>query len=109
VWEYAPAPNGGTLRLLFESPGAGVLANPDNICVSPRGSGLLLCEDNGGVQYLRGLTSGGLVFDFARIEAAGYQEFAGATFSPDRGTLFVNVQRPGVTLAIWGPWERGAL
>ena len=36
-------------------------------------------------------------------------EFAGACFSPDGRWLFVNVQRPGVTFAITGPWERGAL
>ena len=34
------------------------------------------------------------------------QEFAGATFSPDGRTLFVNVQEPGTTFAIWGPWRR---
>ena len=28
---------------------------------------------------------------------------------PDGETLFVNIQTPGVTLAIWGPWEDGAL
>jgi secreted PhoX family phosphatase len=37
------------------------------------------------------------------------EEFAGATFSPDGQTLFVNIQRPGITFAIWGDWSRGAL
>jgi hypothetical protein len=23
--------------------------------------------------------------------------------------LFVNLQRPGITFAVWGPWERGNL
>jgi uncharacterized protein len=32
---------------------------------------------------------------------------AGATFSPDGTTLFVNVQRRGLTLAITGPWKTG--
>jgi hypothetical protein len=36
-------------------------------------------------------------------------EFAGATFSPDGETLFVNIQTPGSTFAIWGPWRKGAL
>ena len=38
------------------------------------------------------------------------EEFAGATFSPDGKVLFVNIQASaGVTFAIWGPWEDGAL
>jgi secreted PhoX family phosphatase len=36
-------------------------------------------------------------------------ELAGATFSPDGETLFVNIQTPGITFAIWGPWRKGAL
>ena len=111
VWEYTPATGGGTLRLLFESTTANDLASPDNLCVSPRGQGLVLCEDGSGVQHLRGLTRDGRVFDFARNAVAGStdQEFAGATFSPDGQTLFVNIQTPGLTFAIWGDWSRGAL
>ena len=36
-------------------------------------------------------------------------EFAGACWSPDGRTLFVNVQTPGITLAITGPWMDGPL
>ena len=32
-------------------------------------------------------------------------EFAGATFSPVGDELFVNIQTPGVTFAITGPWR----
>ena len=32
-------------------------------------------------------------------------EFAGSTFSPDGTTLFANIQNPGITLAITGPWR----
>lgn len=32
-------------------------------------------------------------------------EWTGATFSPDGQWLFVNVQTPGITFAITGPWE----
>jgi len=39
----------------------------------------------------------------------GVTPFAGGAFSPDGQTLFVKIQTPGVTLAIWGPWERGTL
>ena len=42
-------------------------------------------------------------------EAKDYrnQEWAGVTFSPDGKWLFANIQTPGVTFAITGPWERG--
>ena len=111
VWEYTPGSNdSGNLKLLFESPDKELMRAPDNICVSPRG-GLVVCEDSPPSVYVRGLTRDGRVFDVARdlagLEARG--EFAGATFSPDGRTLFVNMQRPGMTYAIWGPWHHGAI
>ena len=33
-------------------------------------------------------------------------EFAGACFSPDGSTLFVNFYAPTMTLAIKGPWGK---
>lgn len=112
VWQYRPSgDSAGALTLLFESPDKTLLTMPDNVCVSPQGS-LVVCEDGGArVMHIRGLTRAGKIFDIARdiagIEARG--EFAGATFSPDGQTLFVNMQRPGITYAIWGPWQDGAL
>ena len=45
------------------------------------------------------------MFPFARNAMSG-DEFAGATFSPDGQTLFVNMQgKPSLTFAIWGPWQ----
>jgi uncharacterized protein len=110
IWQYTPGKDQGKLKLIFESPEEAVLDMPDNICVSPNG-GLILCEDGHSEQYIRGLTREGKIFDFAKNILPGYEgkEFAGATFSPDGQTLFVNIQTPGLTLAIWGPWERGAL
>ena len=98
------------LQLVFESPGEATLDLPDNITVSPRGS-LVLCEDGGGVNYIRGLTLDGKIFDFARNAVAGFEgnEFAGACFAQRGQTLYVNIQTPGITFAIWGPWARGAL
>ncbi|MBK8133644.1 MAG: DUF839 domain-containing protein [Gammaproteobacteria bacterium] len=34
-------------------------------------------------------------------------EFTGACFDPGGRWLFVNIQTPGITFAITGPWERG--
>ena len=108
VWEYKPTGRaGGQLVLVFESPSQDLLERPDNICFSPGGS-LLLCEDGGGTDYLRGVTSKGQIFDFGRNDLNG-AEFAGATFAPDGQTLFVNIQTPGITFAITGPFDRGAL
>jgi len=111
VWQYTPqGKDKGRLKLIFESHEEAALDMPDNICVSPNG-GLILCEDGNNEQYVRGLTRDGKIFDFAKNILPGYEdkEFAGATFSPDGHTLFVNIQTPGVTLAIWGPWGRGTL
>lgn len=94
-----------TLTLLFESSSAAILKAPDNLCVSPLGS-LVLCEDStGGNQYLRVFNPQGEVFDLAKNIMPGFEhsEFAGATFSPDGRTLFVNMYLPGLTLAVTVP------
>ena len=80
------------------------LAAPDNICVAPWGD-LYLCEDGGGTEYVVGVNAAGELFRFATNIFNG-SEFAGACFSPDGKTLFVNLQSPGITVAIWGPWSR---
>jgi secreted PhoX family phosphatase len=106
VWAYDIAAS--RLHLIYESPAAAVLDLPDNVVVSPSGT-LLLCEDGSGDNFLRGLTPAGQIFDFARNAdpAQVGQEFAGATFSPDGRTLFVNIQSSsGYSIAIWGPWAR---
>ena len=115
VWQYTPeGANDGTLTLLYESRDANVLDAPDNICVSPRG-GLVLCEDGGGEQFVHGLTRQGEIFRFAKNIVPGQSgsEFAGSTFSPDGETMFVNIQGPGLTFAIWTEagrsWSDGAL
>ncbi|MGH9000477.1 MAG: alkaline phosphatase PhoX [Acidimicrobiia bacterium] len=104
VWEYRPGPRGGQLRLAFQSPSSKVLRMADNVTSAPWG-GLLFCEDGRGPDHLRGLTRNGKIFDLARNRFSD-GEFAGATFSPDGSWLFVNVQRPGVTFAITGPWAK---
>jgi secreted PhoX family phosphatase len=108
------------IRLVFESPGAHVLNMPDNLAVSPRG-GLVICEDGTANPCVHGLTRDGRIVRFARNNAIlngsrhGFvgnfsdREFSGASFSPDGKWMFVNIQTPGITLAITGPWERGIL
>jgi secreted PhoX family phosphatase len=39
---------------------------------------------------------------------ASFGEFADATFRRDGKWLFVNIQTPGVSFAITGPWSRGS-
>jgi len=107
VWSYHP--HRERLELIYESPASSELDLPDNIEVSRRGS-LVLCEDGGGDNFVRGLTRRGELFTFARNADAAQvgQEFAGARFSPDGHTMFVNVQSSsGYSVAIWGPWHRG--
>ena len=88
-----------------------MLEAPDNLLVSPRGC-LVLCEDGGGLNYVRGLTRAGLVFDFA-VHNLSNTEAAGACFSRDGQTLFFNYQGTGETFAVWPrdgySWEDGAL
>jgi secreted PhoX family phosphatase len=119
VFEYDPANQ--RLRLLFESPSADVLNAPDNLTVSPRG-GLVLCEDGDGTEYVHGLTTDGVIFRFVQNNVDlrttpinGFNqdyrgsEFAGACYSPDGKWLFVNIQSPGISFAITGPWGSGGI
>lgn len=118
VWELTPVTE--QLRLVYESPGLHELNMPDNLTVSPRG-GLVLCEDGTANPCVHTLTRDGHIVRFARNnvvldgERPGLHgdfrasEFTGATFSPDGRWLFLNIQNPGISLAITGPWERGPL
>lgn len=113
VWRYTPSPeegesgessNPGKLTLLYESPDSDNLDMCDNLAFAPWGD-LILCEDGPGDQYLRGLTPDGKIYDLARNAHEDKSEFCGACFSPDGSVLFVNVQEPGFTFAIEGPWR----
>lgn len=113
VWRYRPSAREGTpgesrdpgrLQLFVESQDASRLRNCDNVTVTPWG-GLILCEDgpDNQPQHMRGVTPRGRLYTLA---ANSYSEFAGACFSPDRTTLFVNIQSPGITFAVTGPWRQ---
>jgi secreted PhoX family phosphatase len=124
VFEYDPRHE--TLTVVYDAPNATDVDNPDNITVSPRG-GLLLCEDAAGNNFMEGermvgLTLHGETFTFAMnninltqpvrsVPAGDYRqnEWAGACYSPDGKWLFANIQTPGMTFAITGPWGKGPL
>ncbi|QUI71993.1 alkaline phosphatase PhoX [Pseudoalteromonas sp. M8] len=97
--------NPGKLSLFVESTSQSLYNFGDNLTVSPQGH-LIVCEDQYSDvvnNYLRGVTPEGELYNFARL--AKQTELAGACFSPDGKTLFVNVYSPTTTLAIVGPWE----
>jgi secreted PhoX family phosphatase len=80
---------------------------PDNITVSPYG-GVLIAEDGKGRPHLMGATPGGEVFELAQGGGpeATEGEFCGPVFSADGTTLFANLQGPGLTFAIEGPFTQ---
>ncbi len=94
--------NPATLELFIESNDSELLESCDNVTVASNGD-LVICEDKS-VPKIVGVTPAGEIYHLAKN--IGYRsEFAGAVFSPDGRTLFVNIQGPGITLAIEGPWS----
>lgn len=95
------ATNPGTIELYLEPNDGKLVENADNLTIAPWGD-LIICEDGTNPQYLTGVTPEGKMYKLAKTSLG---ELAGAVFSPDGSTLFVNIQGPGVTVAITGPWE----
>ena len=98
----ADGPDG--VQLFFESTSQAQYSFGDNLVVAPNGH-LVVCEDSYDDvvnNYLRGITPDGRAYPIARLTMQ--TELAGACFSPDGRTLFVNAQSPSMTLAITGPW-----
>jgi secreted PhoX family phosphatase len=112
VFRYKPSPSEGTsgettepgtLELFIESDNKDLLKSCDNLTVAPWGD-LILCEDDSH-PFLVGVTPKGEFYKLA--ENTGFKsEFAGGVFSPTGETYFVNIQGPGLTLAITGPWKK---
>lgn len=103
---------GGTdrLELYLEAERKKQLDSPDNLVVTPWGD-VWVAEDGDGFQRMMGITSDGRTYSFARNRLLGLDEgtsseLAGPCFSPDGRTFFVNVQAPGHTFAITGPFPR---
>ena len=94
------------LALFFESVSHHQFNFGDNLTVAPNGH-LVVCEDQYTANvdnHLRGITADGYAYPIARLNLQ--TELAGACFSPDGKTLFVNVYAPTKTLAITGPWDQ---
>ena len=113
VWRYVPSPHEGTdreteqpgtLELFVEPNDTTVLENADNLTVAPWGD-VIACEDGSGTDTLVGITPEGQFYKLGR-NAMSESELAGAVFSPDGSTLFMNIQHEGLTLAITGPWPQ---
>jgi uncharacterized protein len=109
VWSFDPRKQRLTLEAYFPlnadpaGAGADTPDGPDNITVNPWG-GLVVAEDGLGTQHLVSIIEG-RPFLLARNAQSG-SEFTGVNFSPDRGTLFANIQDEGYVLAISGPFSR---
>ncbi|TDD22926.1 DUF839 domain-containing protein [Kribbella turkmenica] len=77
--------------------------SPDNVTVTPWGS-LVLAEDGNASSHVLSSTPGGPTYAIAR-NMLNDSEFTGPAFSADGRILFVNLQSPGITFAISGPWR----
>jgi len=112
IFKFTPAVDesksskGGLLELFIESTDANVVRSADNLTIAPWGD-LIICEDRSSDSHLRGVTPEGEIYTFG-FNARSGTEFAGACFAPGLNTMFVNIQNPGLTLAIDGPWTGGA-
>jgi hypothetical protein len=114
VFTYTPSPFEGTIReqtapggltLIAEANESSILKNGDNLTMAPWGD-LIVCEDTveeTGNCALVGIRPDGSQYLVAN-NPYSTSELAGVCFSPDGKILFVNIQYPGMTLAITGPW-----
>ena len=108
---YVEAIHAGKEPLEMRGDGVTYFDGPDNVHVSPFG-GIVFAEDGDGDQHLVGFTPAGGTFPLARNELRGnaddevssFSEMTGPTFSPDGRILFANIQEPGHTFAITGPF-----
>ncbi|MDQ8179495.1 alkaline phosphatase PhoX [Pelagicoccus sp. SDUM812005] len=113
IFKYTPSVYEGTereselpgeLELFVESHDSQLMQACDNLTVAPWGD-IVIVEDDNESSAIVGITPQGELYQIGHV--AIKSELAGACFSPDGSTLFVNIQkRPGQTLAITGPWNR---
>lgn len=114
VFSYTPSPYEGSdneqeapgkLTLIAQADADSLLKNGDNLTMAPWGD-LLVCEDmddGSGHCAIVGVRPSGQQYLVAN-NAYSDSELAGVCFSPNGKILFVNIQYPGTTIAITGPW-----
>ena len=111
VFTYTPSPFEGTsketgspgrLELIAQSDVNSLLRHADNLTQAPWGD-LIVAEDTASSCGIIGIRPDGTQYAVAD-NAYSESELAGVCFSPDGSVLFVNIQYPGMTIAITGPW-----
>lgn len=114
IFRYQPSPYEGTAResespgklvLYLEPNNTHLLQSCDNVTVAPWGD-LFICEDGASHNYLRGVTPEGDIYTIGDNAYYTLSELCGVCFAPNHPTLFINLYRPGITLAITGPWQK---
>ena len=94
----------GTLELFLEVEATSALHHPDNLTVAPWGE-LFVCEDGKESDGLVRIDARGRISTLAR-NLYNDSELTGVCFAPDGKTLFVNLQQPGISFAITGPFRQ---
>lgn len=93
----------GKLELFLEPNDTDTFQHCDNLTIAPWGD-VIICEDKSDPRII-GITKQGQTYVIAKNIGMRESEFAGPVFSPSGNTFFVNIQSPGLTLAITGPWR----
>lgn len=115
IFRYVPSPYEGEAReqeapgkleLFLEPNNVDTFQYCDNLTIAPWGD-VVICEDKDDPRIV-GITPKGDTYVIAQNIGYRESEFAGPVFSPSGKTLFVNIQSPGLTLAITGPWRKNA-
>ncbi|MHA4895879.1 alkaline phosphatase PhoX [Pedobacter sp. PWIIR3] len=97
----------GKIELFLEPNDVDTFQNCDNLTIAPWGD-VIICEDKEDPRII-GITPQGKTYVIAKNIGYRESEFAGPVFSPSGNTLFINIQSPGLTLAITGPWNKRVL
>ncbi len=108
IFRITTGPQIDTLELFLQPKKSDLLTNGDNICIGANNH-LIICEDlapphQGKAAHVRAVTLDGQIHTIAR-NAKNQYEFAGSCYDEASKTLFFNMQTPGITFAVTGPWK----